>query len=165
MNTLIHKRTTILCPCTSPRCLCIVTLISIPSHMDGPVRKLSKTTCFQSLSHLLNSYIKTILMARRYFHTLFLRTFDDLCSILHTHSHWFFNNKINPVIDAIQCNFCVKTTFCSNTYQLNLIFFNHFLVICISLNACIILKIMLCQQFFHMFRNHITHSYKFQIVI
>ena len=165
MNTLIHKGSTILSPCSSPWSLCVIILISVPTYMNRTMGKFSKSSCFKSFSHLLDCNIKSILMTRRYFYAFFLRQFNNLICIFNAHCHRFLDNTVDSMLNTVQSNLCMKTAFCCNTNKFDFIFFNHFFVVCISFNTCIIFKSMFCKNIFDMFRYNIAGSYKFELII
>ena len=133
--------------------------------MNRTMRKLSETSCFQGFSCLLHRNVKTVLMAGSHFHMFLLRTADDLIRILHAHGNGFLNDTVYTMVNTVQSNLCVDAALSGNTHQFRLYFLNHFFIVCISGNRTVFFQSVLCQQCFHLFRNHIAYRCKFQLVV
>ena len=165
VDALIHQRAAVLCPGSSPFCLIVVIAVAVPTNMDGTMREFTKASCFQCFSHLLNRYIKTVLMASRNLNAFFFTAANDLLCICNAHCHWFFNDNIDTVVDAVQSDFCMNTAFSCNADQFWLFLFDHLFIIGIAMDGCIVIEFMLCKQIFHLLRHNVADCCKFQMIV
>ena len=165
MDTLIHQRTSIRCPFSSPGSLAVIAFVPVPQYMNRTMGQFSEAPSFQSLSGLLHCQIEPVLMAGRYLHVLFPGTTDDLVRILNAHSHRFLNDTVDSMINTEQSDLCMKSTLGSDTNQCWLHFLDHLLIIRVTCNGAVLLQTMLCQQGLNIFRIHIAGRCKLQMII
>ena len=146
MDTLIHQRTAVRCPFSSPWSLSVIALVPVPQYMDGTMGQFSEAPSFQSLSGLLYCQIEPVLMAGRYLHVLFPGTTDDLIRILNAHSHRFLNNTVDSMINTEQSDLCMKSALGSDTNQCWLHFLDHLLIIRVTCIGEMKIRVQAAEQ-------------------
>ena len=164
MDALVHKRSSVAGPAAAPGGLFIIRPIPVPAHMDGAVGQTSEASLIQCGAHALHGEIKAILVADGHLAPRLPGPINDPVRIRHGHGHGFFDDHVEPRIEAGQGNFRMNPGIGRNGGEFQFrMFGEHLTVIGITRRASGVTGLL--KEKVNMFRDKVTDRNELQPVV